>query len=351
MAQVISDWLCVCASGKAIDGRTIEKSWLEDSAANYNSEKYTAMIWPYHDETPYRQFTPNLGTVDSLKYAEENGVGKLYARLVPNDFLLETNRQEQKMFTSAEFWPDFAETGEIYFSGIVVTDIPASLYTDKLKFSAKNPNAPVRGEPLNFTLGKTQPHKTGKPSFIDKLFGFTSNNSQKQAEQPTSKENNTMTEELKALLEKLLEKLSTIEDKADGTTAETTQEAADDIADAAEEIAEAAAEVQEIAEDIAENPEDEVLKEEFTAAKAHLEKLTMRFTGEEPKRRSRRGRRQFTARRNRREKSPAKKENSGDVVQLTAQLAGVLEKFTALGERKTQKSSGAPGGEKTTTVA
>ncbi|WP_353242272.1 GPO family capsid scaffolding protein [Providencia sp.] len=353
MAQVISDWLCVCASGKAIDGRTIEKSWLEDSAKNYNSEKYTAMIWPYHDETPYRQFTPNLGTVDSLKYAEEDGVGKLYARLVPNEFLIETNRQEQKMFTSAEFWPNFAETGEIYFSGIVVTDIPASLYTDKLKFSANSPNDPVRGEPLTFTLGKTQPYKTDKPSFIQKLFGFTSNQSNEQAEQPKSKENDTMTEELKALLEKLLEKLSTIEDKADGTTAETTQEAADDIADAAEEIADAAAEVKEIAEEIAENPEDEVLKEEFTAAKAHLEKLTMRFTGEEPKRRGRRGRRQFTARRSRREKSPAKKEGGTDVVQLTAEVKGVLEKFTALAERKTPKpnGSGAPGGEKETTVA
>lgn len=351
MAQVISDWLCVCASGKAIDGRTIEKSWLEDSATNYNSEKYTAMIWPYHDETPYRQFTPNLGTVDSLKYAEEDGVGKLYARLVPNEFLIETNRQEQKMFTSAEFWPNFAETGEIYFSGIVVTDIPASLYTDKLKFSANNPNAPVRGEPLNFTLGKTQPHKTGKTSFLDKLFGFTSNNSQKQAEQPKSKENNTMTEELKALLEKLLEKLSTIEDKADGTDADTQQEAAEGIAEAAEEIADAAAEVQEIAEDIAANPEDEVLKEEFTAAQARLEKLTMQFTGEEPNRRSRRRSRQFTARRTRREKAPAKKEKNTDVVQLTAQIAGVLEKFTALGERKTQKPSGAPRGEKETTVA
>lgn len=353
MAQVISDWLCVCASGKAIDGRNIEKSWLEDSAKNYNREKYTAMIWPYHDETPYRQFTPNLGTVDSLKYEEENGIGKLYARLVPNEFLIETNRQEQKMFTSAEFWPNFAESGDIYFSGIVVTDIPASLYTEKLKFSANNPNDPVRGEPLTFTLGKTQPYKADHPSFIQKLFGgfsFTSNQQNEQAEQPKSKENDTMTEELKALLEKLLEKLSTIEDKADGTTADTTQEAADDIADAAEEIAAAAEEVQEIAEEIAANPDDEVLKEEFTVAKAHLERLAMRFTGQEPSRRSRRGRRQFTARRSRREKSPSKK-NDGDVMQLTAQLSGVLEKFTALGNRQTPKPNGAPGGEKETTVA
>lgn len=138
MAQQLSDWVCICASGTAIDGRQIDKAWLKECAANYDRQKYTAMIWSYHtDDIESRNFEDNLGAVNALKYEESNGLGKLYAQLEPNEYFRRLNREGQKLFTSAEFWPDFAGTGQWYLSGISATDIPASLHTSRLQFTAR----------------------------------------------------------------------------------------------------------------------------------------------------------------------------------------------------------------------
>lgn len=140
MIEPVSDWVCICTSGHAIDGRFIDKACLKESAVNYERKKYTAMIWGYHtDDIESRQFTENLGMVDSVKYEEKDGVGKLYARLEPNEQLKSLNRAGQKLFTSAEFWPDFAGSGQWYLHGVSVTDIPASLHTSRLQFTAKRP--------------------------------------------------------------------------------------------------------------------------------------------------------------------------------------------------------------------
>ncbi|MEX5791836.1 GPO family capsid scaffolding protein [Providencia hangzhouensis] len=277
MAEVVSDWLCICAAGSAIDGRKVDDAWLKQVADNYDREKYTAMIWPqHHDDIEWRQWSYNFGSVDSLKYEVENGIGKLYARLVPNEFLLNTNREKQKLFTSAEFWPDFANTGEWYLSGLAVTDVPASLYTDKLQFSATNKSDSIlRSEPLTFSLGQVSPRKS---SLINRLFSFTPKTPEKTDDKKSTQESEPMNEELKALLTELLAKVSTIEEKSEGEGVDTPEEAAEEIAELAEEIAEAVEDVQEIAAEMAENPEDEVLETEFSVANKHFEKLVLTYS-------------------------------------------------------------------------
>lgn len=82
------------------------------------------------------------GDVLALK-AEEvdiNGEKKLalYAQIEPNDALLELNKKRQKVYTSIEVHPKFADTGKAYLMGLAVTDSPASLGTEMLAFSAQH---------------------------------------------------------------------------------------------------------------------------------------------------------------------------------------------------------------------
>ncbi|MBF6016433.1 phage capsid protein, partial [Escherichia coli] len=80
----------------------------------------------HEEEIGHRQYTSNLGEVDSLKAETgEDGKTRLYARLVPNQYLIEANRLGQKLFTSAEIVENFARSGRDYLLGVAVTDIPA----------------------------------------------------------------------------------------------------------------------------------------------------------------------------------------------------------------------------------
>lgn len=169
-----TDWLCIATSGQAVDGRTIEPQWLIDAAETYTRKTYTAMIWPHHPQYDIseREFTCNLGEVDALKVETEGDVTKLYAQLIPNQFLIEANRQGQKLFTSAEFVTDFAGSGREYLFGLAVTDIPASLGTEKLKFVlAGEEKDAERGSLETFSLGKLQTSKPDKKdSFWSRYF-------------------------------------------------------------------------------------------------------------------------------------------------------------------------------------
>lgn len=132
LKQFITDWVKVGQSGPTIDGRTIEASWLEDAADTYSLETYTAVMWVDHF-----RFLGSMGKVVELKTKKDGDTVSLYARLQPNEFLLEYNKNGQKLFTSMELAPNFADTGQCYLVGLAVTDQPASLGTHELMFSAR----------------------------------------------------------------------------------------------------------------------------------------------------------------------------------------------------------------------
>src|SRR5262249_53208173 len=53
--------------------------------------------------------------------------------------------RKQKVFTSIEVSPEFADSGKAYLFGLAVTDSPASLGTSMLAFSAQHPeNSPLK---------------------------------------------------------------------------------------------------------------------------------------------------------------------------------------------------------------
>lgn len=138
-----SKWFQVATEGATTDGRNIERAWIEQMAAQYSPNTYGARIncehikwsWPGGEFGAY-------GDVLACK-AEEveiNGAKKLalFAQLEPNEALLALNKAGQKVYTSVEINPSFADTGKAYLVGLAVTDTPASLGTEALQFSAKN---------------------------------------------------------------------------------------------------------------------------------------------------------------------------------------------------------------------
>lgn len=66
----------------------------------------------------------------------------LFAQVEPTDDLVDmVNVRKQKVFTSIEISPEFADSGKAYLFGLAVTDSPASLGTSMLAFSAQHPES------------------------------------------------------------------------------------------------------------------------------------------------------------------------------------------------------------------
>ena len=133
-----SKFFRVATEGATTDGRQVERLWIEQMAKNFNREKYGARVWLEH----YRGTVPGgpfdaLGDVLAVEARSvEDGKLALFAQIEPLPALIEMNKKGQKLYTSIEVHPQFADTGEAYFSGLAVTDSPASLGTEILKFSA-----------------------------------------------------------------------------------------------------------------------------------------------------------------------------------------------------------------------
>ncbi|MCC8342803.1 GPO family capsid scaffolding protein [Pseudomonas stutzeri] len=141
-----SKFFRVAVEGATTDGRTIERQWLVDAAETYNPNTYGARVWLEH----FRSLLPDgpfkaYGDVVALKTEEVEIAGKkklaLFAQIEPTADLIALNKARQKIFTSIEIRPKFADTGRAYLDGIAVTDTPASLGTEMLTFSAQHPDA------------------------------------------------------------------------------------------------------------------------------------------------------------------------------------------------------------------
>ncbi|EQA5676226.1 GPO family capsid scaffolding protein [Cronobacter sakazakii] len=170
--------------GATTDGREIQREWLEQMAASYNPEVYTALINLEHIKSYLPESTFNrYGRVTAL-VAEEiqdgplKGKMALYADVEPTSALVELVKKGQKLFTSMEVSPKFADTGKAYLVGLAATDDPASLGTEMLTFSASaahNPLANRKQSPENLftaaeeTLIEMEENQDEKPSLFARV--------------------------------------------------------------------------------------------------------------------------------------------------------------------------------------
>ncbi|MCM7229581.1 GPO family capsid scaffolding protein [Enterobacter hormaechei] len=170
--------------GATTDGREIQREWLEQMAASYNPEVYTALINLEHIKSYLPESTFNrYGRVTALVAEEiQNGPLKgkmaLYADVEPTSALVELVKKGQKLFTSMEVSPKFADTGKAYLVGLAATDDPASLGTEMLTFSASaahNPLANRKQSPENLftaaeeTLIELEETQDEKPSLFARV--------------------------------------------------------------------------------------------------------------------------------------------------------------------------------------
>lgn len=148
-----SKFFRVATEGDTTDGRVIERSWLEQAAANFNQKTYGARVWLEHIRGLYADSDfKAYGDVTALKAEEVDGKMALFAQIDPTSDLVKMNKDRQKIYTSIEIDPNFAKTGEAYMVGLAVTDSPASLGTEMLTFSAgakQNPLAARKQRPEN----------------------------------------------------------------------------------------------------------------------------------------------------------------------------------------------------------
>ncbi|QND84646.1 Phage capsid scaffolding protein (GPO) serine peptidase [Chromobacterium vaccinii] len=136
---------CIATEGATTDGRVIERAWLEQMAKNYDPKLYGARINMEHikgftSDSPFRRYG------DVLALSAEEGADRklrLHAVIDPTDDLIAMTQARQKVYSSMEVNPKFADTGEAYLVGLAVTDDPASLGTEMLQFSASAKNSPL----------------------------------------------------------------------------------------------------------------------------------------------------------------------------------------------------------------
>lgn len=167
-----SKWFRVATEGATTDGRAIQRVWIEQMAKNFNPAKYGARVWIEHMRglLPDSAFAAQ-GDVLAVKAEQvEDGKLALFAQIKPLESLVAMNRAGQKLYTSIEVDPNFADTGEAYLVGLAVTDTPASLGTELLTFAQQNPAAnPLAGR------------KTSKDTLFTAAMEFTL---ELEAEQP-----------------------------------------------------------------------------------------------------------------------------------------------------------------------
>jgi hypothetical protein len=127
----------VATEGATTDGRTITREWLSQMAKNYTTKIFGARVNMEHIRGLYPDSDfKAYGDVLALEAKEVDGKMALFATIDPTPELIAINKKRQKVYTSIECDPDFADSGEAYLTGLAVTDNPASLGTEMLTFSA-----------------------------------------------------------------------------------------------------------------------------------------------------------------------------------------------------------------------
>lgn len=154
-----SKWFRVAVEGATTDGRAISRDWITQMARQYNRKVFGARVNLEHirgllPDGPFQAY----GDVMALEARDETGefTGKLglYAQIAPTPPLVAMTKAKQKIYTSIEVDPSFADTKQAYLVGLAVTDSPASLGNEMLTFSATqegdaNPLASRKQSPHN----------------------------------------------------------------------------------------------------------------------------------------------------------------------------------------------------------
>nr|WP_074821511.1 GPO family capsid scaffolding protein [Pragia fontium] len=266
-SQLTTNWIRIATEGETIDGRRIEGQWLIDMADSYDPAVYTALIWPEHE-----RWLGNYGEILELHSEKVDGLQRLFAKMCPSTYLIQANRDGQLLFCSIEPSEtlNFRNTGKPYLEGLGVTNSPASVGTERLRFNSKKTGRLYGAlEPLVFSEIKEEgtkvaaknKDKKGAMSKMRRLFSIEDT----PAEVEVDGGDKTLEEKVTALAEALSAldvRLTAIETKSEAT------------AEAVTEVEETVSEMETAVEEVIEVVESA----EFKALKAGFKEVAGKFS-------------------------------------------------------------------------
>jgi DNA-directed RNA polymerase subunit L len=152
-ASKISKWFRIGVEGDTCDGRVISADDIQDMADTFDPRVYGCRINLEHirsiyPDGPYARY----GDVTEVKAevidddSSLKGKLALFGKVAPLDNLVDMVAKGQKVYTSMEIRPNFANSGKCYLTGLAVTDDPASLGTEYLEFCSRATSNPLNGK-------------------------------------------------------------------------------------------------------------------------------------------------------------------------------------------------------------
>lgn len=152
-ASKISKWFRIGVEGDTCDGRAISADDIQDMADTFDPRVYGCRINLEHirsiyPDGPYARY----GDVTEVKAevidddSSLKGKLALFGKVAPLDNLVDMVAKGQKVYTSMEIRPNFANSGKCYLTGLAVTDDPASLGTEYLEFCSRATSNPLNGK-------------------------------------------------------------------------------------------------------------------------------------------------------------------------------------------------------------
>lgn len=153
MAKKISKWFRIGVEGDTCDGRVISKTDIQDMADGFDPRVYGCRINLEHirgiyPDSPFCRYGDVVDAKAEVIDDDSalNGKLALFGKIAPLDNLLALLANGQKVYTSMEIRPNFANTGKCGLIGLAVTDDPASLGTEYLQFCSNAQQNPLAGK-------------------------------------------------------------------------------------------------------------------------------------------------------------------------------------------------------------
>lgn len=181
----------VAREGQTVDGRELTRQEIQEMADTYNPEHYAGRINIEHfggwsPEPPFNAY----GDILKVEAVDENGKLHLYNEISALPNFVALNKKGQKIYPSIEFYRNFAGTGKAYQVGLGMTDTPASLGTQAIKFSNNRHSLSTQPDSEIYITMSEQNQNEGK-SLIEQL---------KEAFTPAPKPKEQFSDELAAQL-------------------------------------------------------------------------------------------------------------------------------------------------------
>ncbi|WP_312203825.1 GPO family capsid scaffolding protein [Mixta calida] len=235
----------IAVEGATTDGRKISRDWISQMAASYDPSVYGARInmehiKSYGPDGTFRRFG-DVTAVEAAEITDGPLKGKLalYGWIDPTPELVALTKARQKIYTSIEVNPAFADTGEAYLVGLAITDDPASLGTEILSFSATAAANPLASRKLHKdnlftaaeeTLIEFTEESDPAPSVLSYVTGLFSRKKKTDSEQfaDMGAAVTAVAEKVQQNEEELTQKLSALEAGLTGRLEALEQQSADD---------------------------------------------------------------------------------------------------------------------------